>query len=66
MDEYEPTVKCTEETAGFETEGCLAKLTTAIKRNINTIGGVGIGVAFIQVRLRFFLFFLLFCLIPSF
>jgi CD63 antigen len=50
MDESDQTVKCTQGTAGFQKEGCLAKLTNVIKDNISIIGGVGIGVAFIQVR----------------
>ena len=36
------------------TNGCLAKLSQVIEGNVAALGGVGVGIAFIQVNYRDF------------
>jgi hypothetical protein len=49
MDESGASVQCVDTFNGFYRDGCLKKLTTIIKDNISIIGGIGVGVAFVQV-----------------
>lgn len=42
---------CTPESAGFHSAGCLSKLVTHFQDIAKVLGGVGLGIAFIQVRI---------------
>ncbi|KOB67504.1 Tetraspanin, partial [Operophtera brumata] len=42
---------CTPDSTGFHKEGCLTKLVTHLQQLSKVLGGVGLGIAFIQVNI---------------
>ena len=46
----------TEAAMKIHTEGCLDKFSTKIQENVGVVGGVGIGIGFLQVRILTYTF----------
>lgn len=44
-----PNDKCNENNGDVYQKGCLGELTAVVKNNVSIIGGIGIGIAFIQL-----------------